>query len=59
MFPVSTSIPGMRGVNFPNVCTNQPLGRSAFCREHHSIALAKEFPTDIRKVLQQYEMAGI
>ena len=37
-FPVSNSIPGMPRVNFPNVCTKQPLGRSAFCREHHAIA---------------------
>ena len=59
MFPVSNSIPGMPRVNFPNVCTKQPLGRSAFCREHHTIALSKNFPTEIRKVLQQYEKTGM
>ena len=49
----------LHSVNFPNVCTKQPLGRSAFCREHHAIALSKNFPIEIRKVLQQYEKTGI
>ena len=58
MFPVTTCIPGMSKINFPNVCTKQPKGNSAFCCEHHEVALSKSVPTDVRKFLQQYERAG-
>jgi len=58
MFPVSNSIPGMPRVKFPNVCTKQPLGRSAFCKEHHAVALSKNVPTELRKFVQQYEITG-
>lgn len=43
---------------FPNVCTKQPLGRSAFCKEHHAVALSKNVPTEFQKFVQQYEITG-
>lgn len=47
MFPVR-STPGMKGINIPNVCPEQPQGNTAFCSQHLVIAQARGYPVTVR-----------
>ena len=52
MFPVKTSVPGLAGVNYPDVCTSQPVGSRAFCAHHLHVAQERGYPTrDFFKVI--------
>lgn len=49
MYPVKMAIPGLEGVNAPDVCCNQPeTNKIAFCHMHKELALQKGIPTDIK-----------
>ena len=49
MYPVRMRIPGLEGVNIPDVCCNQPeTSNVAFCKIHRQLAIQKEIPTDIK-----------
>ena len=49
MYPVETIVPGLPGLNYPDVCQNQPLtSKHAFCEYHNSLAIDKKIPTDIK-----------
>ena len=50
MFPVKTSI-GLPGVNFPDVCPQQPKGNHAFCSHHMVIAESRKYPTSVKEFL--------
>lgn len=48
MYPVETVVPGLPGVNYPDVCQGQPISsKHAFCSQHHEVAIKAEVPTDI------------
>ena len=52
MYPVEVNIPGI-AVNFPDVCSKEPINsKSAFCKEHHMLAIEKKCPTDVRGFLK-------
>ena len=51
MFPVTASLPNLPGVSYPDVCTEQPVGNSAFCAYHQTQAISREYPTDVKGFL--------
>ena len=51
MFPVVAKVPGIEGVNFPDVCPEQPHKSTIFCAEHLAVALNKGYPTDLKGFL--------
>ena len=57
MFPVSSSVPNLSNVRFPNVCPKPLKPKSAFCIQHYSKAQTLGYPTDVkgfcRTVVQQ------
>ena len=58
MFPVVASLPNFPGVNFPNVCTEEPAGNSAFCAYHLRLAKDRGYPTDVRGFLSYCGVPG-
>ena len=58
MFPVVASLPNFPGVNFPNVCTEEPAGNSAFCAYHLRLAKDRGYPTDVRGFLSYCGVTG-
>ena len=52
MYPVKTVVEGMPKLNFPNVCTGEPVYGQAFCSHHCSVAKSKCIPTDLKQYLQ-------
>ena len=49
MYPIETTVPGLPGINYPDVCENQPVSsKHAFCSMHHKVATEKKVPTDIQ-----------
>ena len=53
MFPIQTIVPGLSGVNYPDVCQNQPMtSKHAFCKVHYEVAIEKKIPTDIKGFVQ-------
>ena len=53
MYPVETIVPGLPGLNYPDVCQNQPLtSKHAFCKHHHAIASEMKIPTDVKGFIQ-------
>lgn len=52
MFPVCAGIPGLPTLNFPDVCTEQLMPKSAFCIQHTKVAEARGYPTSIREFLK-------
>ncbi len=58
MFPVKSTVPGLRGVNYPNVCPEQPSGMAIFCQQHLALAEELGYPTDIRAFLKFCGAAG-
>lgn len=52
MFPVVTKVVGVQWLNYPNVCTEEPLPNSAFCASHFILARAQNIPTKLRDYLQ-------
>ena len=51
MFPVSSSVPNLPNVWFPNVCPEPLKPKSAFCIEHYSKAQTLGYPTDVKGFL--------
>ena len=51
MFPVSSSVPNLPNVHFPNVCPEPLKPKSAFCIEHFSKAQLLGYPTDVKGFL--------
>ena len=51
LFPVSSSVPNLPNVRFPNVCPEPLKPRSAFCIEHFSKAQLLGYPTDVKGFL--------
>lgn len=52
MFPVTARLPGIPSLNFPDVCTEQLMPKSAFCPNHTEMAAAKGYPTNIKEFLK-------
>ena len=52
MFPVTTSVPALPGVHYPDVCTNKPSGNKAFCSRHLPVAIDRGYPTSVRDFRQ-------
>ena len=49
MYPIETIIPGLAGINYPDVCQGLPItSKHAFCNAHHEVATEKKVPTDVR-----------
>ena len=53
MFPVHTALPGVPGLNLPNVCPEQPHGRTVFCPSHLELAKERGYKTDLRGFVAQ------
>ena len=51
MFPVSSSVPNLPNVRFPNVCPEPLKPKSAFCIQHYSKAQTLGYPTDVKGFL--------
>ena len=51
MFPVSSSVPNLPKVRFPNVCPEPLKPKSAFCIEHYSKAQTLGYPIDVKGFL--------
>ena len=51
MFPVSSSVPNLPNVRFPNVCPEPLKPKSSFCIEHYSKAQTLGYPTDVKGFL--------
>ncbi len=51
-FPVRATQPGMRGLNAPDVCPEQPCGNAAFCTEHLVLAQQRGYPSTIKEFLR-------
>ena len=52
MYPIKTTVKGMPRLNFPDVCTDEPVFGQAFCKHHCTTAESKGIPTDLKKYLQ-------
>jgi len=53
MYPVEIVVPGLPGINYPDVCQNQPLTpKHAFCKGHHTTAIEKKILTDVKGFIQ-------
>ena len=49
MYPVKMKIPGLEGINTPDVCFNQPeASNTPFCSTHKRLAMQKQIPTDMK-----------
>lgn len=58
MFPVVTTVPGLAGVNYPDVCTNQPVGNKAFCAHHMKVAKERGYHTSVRDFRRFLQLQG-
>ena len=52
MFPVHVTQPGMRGLNSPNVCPDQPCGNAVFCKEHLVLAKQRGYPCTVKEFVR-------
>ena len=52
MYPIKTTVEGMPRLNFPDVCTDEPMFGKAFCMYHCTTTESKDIPTDLKKYLQ-------
>ena len=45
MYPVEKVVPGLQGINYPDVCQKQPItSKHAFYMQHHEVATEAKFP---------------
>ena len=44
-------VPGIEGINFPDVCPEQPHKSTIFCTQHLAVALNKGYLTDLKGFL--------
>ena len=57
MYPVRMKIPGLEGVNTPDVCCNQPeANNTSFCNTHKQLAIQNQIPTDIKSFIKFVEV---
>ena len=49
---MKTTVEGMPRLNFPDICTDEPVFGQAFCKRHCTTAVSKGIPTDLKKYLQ-------
>lgn len=59
MFPVKASVPGLKGITFPDVCPEQPKVNSIFCQAHLQVAQERQYPTDLRGFLKYCKIGEI
>ena len=52
MFPIKATVPGLKGITFPDVCPEQPKGNSVFCPAHLQVAQERQYLTDLRGFLK-------
>ena len=52
MFPVKATVPGFKGITFPDVCPEQPKGNCVFCPAHLRVAEERQYPTDLKGFLK-------
>ena len=57
-FPVVTTVPGLAGVNYPDVCTNQPVRNKAFCAKHMKVAKERGYHTSVRDFRRFLQLQG-
>ena len=58
MFPVVTKVIGVQWLNYPNVCTEEPLPNSAFCLKHSTLAKEQSIPTKLKDYVQFLNTKG-
>ena len=51
MFPVKSSI-HIPGLNFADICPNQPVGNQAFCEEHLALAIEAGYPMKVPEFIR-------
>lgn len=52
MFSVENEVHGYPLISFPDVCTNEPLKNSVFCKEHFGLLQLNGIPTKKEEFLQ-------
>ncbi len=59
MYPVRTLIGGLPLLNFPNVCTEEPVPSRAFCTRHCDVANEKRVPTELKAYIKYSSGEGM
>lgn len=55
MYPVKSEVCGLPTLNYPSVCTQEPVGpQSALCSKHCVVARSKGIPTELRSFVYDY-----
>ena len=58
MFPVVTEVIGVQWLNYPNVCTEEPLPNSAFCSKHCTLAKEQNIPIKLKEYIHFLNTKG-
>ena len=58
MYPVITKLEGLKQLNYPDVCTEEPKYGKAFCEHHCVVALNNSIPSDLKEYIKFKAQAG-
>lgn len=58
MFSVENDVEGYPLINFPDVCTNEPLPNSVFCKDHQMLLQRNGIPTKKEDFLKHIGCKG-